>query len=326
MPQGAAYTVEGLVTAFNKQVDSRFNPKLTDLSAIGKSIMTRYNVLPGASADYLFAKFAGGMQEKLGARKYKTLSDAFSMNVKNKKWDDGIALDKVDFERAQAAAKRNPLQGLNIQEEQLLSFKTRAADHPIERALTLLEAGDANTYGVCFDGQNLFDETHAFDIAAGTQKNIVTGTGETLTLIHADVLSAIGALQGFYWTSGDDGAKRLLNPKVAKIDIVCAPALYPKFMQLKTQDNISATESNSVKGYINDIQVHPFTDSDDYYVIDVSDDKRPILCQIEDDLKFIEPSLQSDSYIDEGLLKYGAEYRGDVAYGAWWKAVMVTNT
>ncbi len=324
-----AYTVDGLVIAFNKVVVAGFNKKLKKLSSgLMKSIVKKYNVTPSEVANYPFSKFAEGLEEKLGARKYQTLSEAYNMTIMNIEYDKGIVLERTKFERAQAAASLNPLAGLNIQLDQINSFQVRAVDHPIEKAMAFLEAGDTNTYGVCFDGQNLFDTTHSYGNVAGSQSNILTGGGTTLTLIHEDVLTAIGLLQGFTWTS-DDNHSRLLNPQVTKIDIICAPLLYPKFLKLKQENNISVSEGNMVKGFINDILVYPFSDGDDYYVIDVSDsedDLRPVLFQEEKKLEFNTPNLKSESYIEEGLLKYGANYRGGVGYGAWWRAIQVTNT
>jgi len=327
MPQATGYTVNGLVTAFNKVVSDGFKKTLESLTGTGlaSAIMKKYSVSPSDASNYPFSKFSEGLSEKLGARKYQTPSQAYNMAIPNVEYDKGMILERVKFERAAAAAMKNPLAGVNIYQDQINSFQTRAIDHPIEKAMVLLENGDANTYGVCIDGQNLFDTTHDYGNAAGTQDNTVSGGGETLALIHADVLTALGKLQGFYWT-GADNAKRLLNPRVTKIDIVCAPLLAPIFRSLKAQDNISTSVINEVKGYIGEIHVWPFTDGDDYYVIDTSDDMRPILFQEEKALEFTTPNLQSESYTEEGLLKYGANYRGGFGYGAWWKAVMVTNS
>jgi len=307
MPQAAGYTVDGLVTAFNKVVTAGGIKKVLESltgSGLG-SILKKYNVTPSESNNYPFSKFMGGMKEKLGARKYQTPNQAYNMAIPNVEYDDGMVLERVKFERAAAAAMKNPLSGLNIYQDQIDSFQTRAVDHPIEKAMVLLENGDANTYGVCIDGQNLFDTTHDYGNAAGTQDNTVSGGGETLALVHADVMTAIGKIEGFYWTGSDD-AKRLLNPRVT--------------------NNISTSVTNEAKGYIGEIHVWPFTDGDDYYVVDVSDDMRPILFQEEKALEFTTPNLQSESYTEEGLLKYGANYRGGFGYGAWWKAVMVTNS
>lgn len=329
MGTATAYTVAGLVSALNKIVVPAFNKKLEKLDqGLSKSIMKKYSITPAEIGNYPFAKFLEGLEEKKGSRVYQRPSDAYNMTIKNVEYDKGLELERVAFERAAAAAQASrPLAGLNIQQDQIDSFQTRSVDHPIEKAMTLLEAGDASTYGTCFDGQNLFDTTHDFSNAAGSQSNIQTGTGETATTIHADILSAIGLMQGFTWTDISGSHTRLLNPKVSQVDIVCAPLLFPIMLKLKNQDNISVSEGNMIKGYIRDIHVWPFSDGDDYYVIDASDDMyKPILFQEESRLEFTLPNLQSDAYKEEGLIRYGANYRGGFGYGAWWKAIMVTNT
>lgn len=115
------------------------------------------------------------------------------------------------FERAALA---NSMDGLNIYKQRIAELPIMVKDHPIEMALDMLEVGDASTYGTTFDAQNMFDTTHDYKDSAGTQNNIVTGSGATtVALLLADFQSAKARMNGFYYQQGgsSNAKKRKLN-------------------------------------------------------------------------------------------------------------------
>jgi phage major head subunit gpT-like protein len=111
-----------------------------------------------------------------------------------------------------------------------------AKDHPNELALDMLEVGDAATYGTTFDTQNLFDTTHDYATAAGTQSNLLTGTGVTVATVIVDLGSAISALNAFYYKQGGtaNSKKRKLN-KNMKLLVVCPDELFNVFETIRTR-------------------------------------------------------------------------------------------
>ena len=52
---------------------------------------------------------------------------------------------------------------------------------------------------------------------------------------------------------------------------------------------------------------------------------KPFLIQKELEVELDMPSLQDDSARENKVFTYGAYGRYAVAYGAWWKTIMVTN-
>ena len=202
-------------------------------------------------------------------------------------------------------------------------------DHPVELSFDMIEAGDASTYGTTFDGQNLYDTTHDYGTSAGTQNNIVTGTGVTAALIHADILSVLSRFQTFTYQQGGSTAtskRRKLNKSMEKLLIVAPNELFGVLKDLKTKDKLATGESNTVKGSF-EFTTLPFTDGGDWYMV-ITDDPvfKPFLYQIEKTPELDFPTTQDEQAREQKLFTWGAYGRYNVAYGAWWTTIMVTNT
>ena len=312
------YTFEQLVDAFNKQVNLDFGKILESISSDGAAIIKEYNVDPAAQVNYPFGEFVAGLEEFTGTMSYQDATKAFNFTIDNAEYAKGYKVKSIDFERARS------LKGLNQFQDNINQLQTRARDHSTERAMTLLIAGAASTYGTCFDGQNLFDTTHSYTNVAGTQDNIVSGTGVTMATVQADILSAIQKFAGFYWT-GTDGEMRLLNSNVTKIDIVCPPEMYSVFLQLKSGMAISSVAANIVSGYIGNIIVKKMTDLNNWFVINSNTTHKPIIVQVEKPLEFTYSDTKSEAYRKNRLMEYEVYTSKGIAYGAWWTAVSVTN-
>jgi phage major head subunit gpT-like protein len=204
-----------------------------------------------------------------------------------------------------------------------------AADHPYELALDMLEVGDASTYGTCFDGQNLFDTTHDYGTSAGTQDNVITtGSGVTAAYLITDMGKAIARLNGFYYSQGGTGnsKKRKLNKKL-KLLVVCPDELYAVFEQVRTQGTLATGEENVYKGRF-ELVSRPFSDASDWYLINIddSDNLGLFLYQVEKPVELDMPTPSDESVRENKIASYGAYGRYTVAYGAWWKGVMINNT
>lgn len=319
---GTEYTVKNLVNQFNIALNLDFKQILKRIEdPLKQAVVKKYNSGLVKTTHYPFGEFVEGLEQLTGDMKYQDAAKAYDFTITNVKWGKGYKVDRGEFERAQN------IQGLNFYQQQINELQIRAVDHPYERAMTLLINGAASTYGTCFDGQNLFDTTHSFSNTSGAQSNIVSGTGSTtLAALHTDILSAIGALAGFSRTNAASET-RLLN-KVTGIHIVCDPSKYHLFLDLMSQTDISSTVKNSAKSFIKGLSVYPQLDAKDYQVIDVSESGTyaPIIYQEEVAPEFRTPNTNSDSFRKADELEWDAYYRGQQAYGAWWKAVVVNNS
>jgi len=71
-----------------------------------------------------------------------------------------------------------------------------------------------------------------------------------------------------------------------------------------------------------------FTDTNDWYLIDVSDSMiKPFIISEEEAPKIDTPEMNEQQLREHKMMTWGTEgFSYGIGYGAWWKAVMVTNT
>ncbi len=308
-------------TDYNKEYQS-FEPQFADL-------LHEYESGPVDAVNFPFFGFLTGMEEFTGSRIHQTFPDGYSFRVVNKEWDMSVDIPRKDIERA---ANVNALAGLNPYRQRISEMPRLAKDHPVELAFDMLEAGAASTYGTTFDGQTFFATTHSYSTAAGTQNNVTTGTGATtVATIIADVIKAMSLMNSFTFSqNGTTNSKlRKLNKSMDKLLIVCPDQLWGLFNSALNQERLANGESNPLQSMSTRITVisRPFTDANDWYMINLSDPFfRPFLYQVEKPVELDMPTLQDDNARENKIFTWGAYGRYNVAYGAWWTAVKVTNT
>ncbi|MCA9405057.1 MAG: Mu-like prophage major head subunit gpT family protein [Candidatus Omnitrophica bacterium] len=317
-----------LVAEFNVVARIEYNRAYQEFSPKFNDLLYEYESGPVAESSFPFFEFLKGMEEFTGTRTHQTFPSGYKFTVQNKEWDMAVDIYRKDWERASNMGAMR-LKGLNPFKLRISEMPKIAKDHPIELAFDMLEAGDASTYGTTFDLQNFFDTTHNYGVVAGTQSNLLTGTGTTEANVEADLSSVAQAFDGFYYAQGGTGnaKRRKLNKNWdGTMRIVCPIGLGETFRKLNTKDRLSNGESNPWKGRLDVVTKH-FTDTNDWYAVLVDDPIfRPFLYQVEMPVELDMPTLQDDSYREHKKLSYGAYGRYNVAYGAWWKAIQVANS
>ena len=314
-----------LIDQFNVVARTEYNKSYQAFEPEFKSLVYEYNSGPVASVDFPFYGFLQGMEEFTGSRKHQTFPEGYKFTVTNKEWDMAVDIPVKDIERASEASNISMLNPYKLRVSEMPKI---AKDQPYELAFDMLEAGDANTYGTCFDGQNLFDTTHDYGTSAGSQNNIVTGTGVTAATIHADILSVRARFASFYYLQGGTGnaKKRKLNKSKAKLMVVAPTELEGVLFDLQNKDVLATGETNSLKGTF-DYTTRPFTDTSDWYAVLIDESIfKPFLLQIEKPAELDMPTVNDEIYRERKIFTYGVYARHNVAYGAWWKAIQVTNT
>lgn len=316
--------VKALLALFNAAAKTQFNLAYQTVEPQIKGLLYEYPSGPVETVNFPFFGFFTGMSLFTGTSQFESFPEGYKFEITNKEYQGGVEIKAADIERA---ANVNNIAGLNIYKQRIGEMPQMAKDHPNELALDMLEVGDASTYGTCFDQQNLFDTTHDYATAAGTQSNLLTGTGTTVAGLITDLNSALGALNGFYFTQGGtaNSKKRKLN-KTLKLLVVCPDELFASFEAIRTQSFINSTENNW-KGRF-DLVSRPFTDTNDWYLINVdqTDNLGLFLYQVEKPTELEMPTVNDESYKMHKRFKWSAYGRYAVAYGAWWKGVMTTNS
>jgi phage major head subunit gpT-like protein len=325
---------EDIVADFNLSAKTEFNKQYEMLEPELQNFALKYNAGNVSNSKFFINMLFGDVKEWKGTQEYEKVDKVIQQQIDHTEYFvEGVEIFQRDFKRAQAA---NSITGLDMYTKMIGDRAMRAKDAPYEIMLDLLEAGDASTYGTCFDGQNLFDTTHAFNSTAGSQSNLLTGTGVSTAQLSDDLKSAISALKGFYYeTDTGNGAnkkKRYLNKSGMKLVVVCDATLYAKFNDLRTIENIvidtnGGTQSNSLRNTF-EVVTRPFTDLNDWYLMEVSNPTaKPFLISMEDEGTLKTPADNPEALTNLQVFRYA--YNGlsfGVAYGAWWKAVQVTNS
>lgn len=322
---------EEVVADFNLSAMTEFNKQYEMLEPELQNFAFKFNAGNISQSKFFINMLFGDVKEWKGTQEYEKVDKIIEQQINHTEYYvDGVEIFQRDFKRAQAA---NSITGLDMYIKMIGDRAARAKDAPYEIMLDLLEAGAASTYGVCFDGQPLFDTDHDFNSSAGSQSNLLTGTGTTLYQLAADLKSALSALRGFtYSTDTGNSAnkkKRMLNKGKLKPVVVCDPSLSQKFEDLRTLENIannSGSETNSLRNSF-EVVVRPFTATTDWYVLDVSNPtQKPFLISMEDEGILRTPADNPEALTNLQVFRYA--YNGlsfGVAYGAWWKIVKVNN-
>lgn len=319
-------TIEQLIAQINVIVRTDFNRNYQEFEPQFKDLMHEYQSGPVASNSFVFSEFLTGIEEFTGSRKHNLFPDTYKFTVVNKEWDHAIDIKRRDLERA---ALINSIDSLNIYTQRIGDLPKLWADQPVELAFDMLEAGNASTYGTTFDGQTFFDTDHSYSTSAGSQSNIVTGGGATtVALLIADIQACWARFDGFTYNQGGTGnsKKRKLNKSMNKILIIAPTQLGSLFRTALTQERLASGESNPVAGTF-ELVTRPFTDTNDWYMVILDDPFfRPFLYQIEKPVELDTPTPQDESARERKVFTWGGYARHNVAYGAWWTAIKVTNS
>lgn len=320
--------VKSLLALFNVAARTEFNRAYQQIEPEIKGLLYEYPSGPVEKTNFPFFGFLRGMEEFTGTSSYQTFPDGYNFDVVNKEWQTGVEIKSRDIDRA---ANVGNITGLNVYKQRIGELPQVTADHPYELALDMLEVGDANTYGTCFDGQNLFDTTHNYGTTAGTQSNIITsGSGVTPANLITDMTTAITRMNGFYYMQTDattgNSKKRKLNKKM-KLLIVCPDELYGVFEQVRSQRILASGEENPMYNRF-ELVSRPMSDANDWYMmnLDESDRLSLFLYQVEKPVELEYPTTKDESYKNNKVFQWNAYGRYNVAYGAWWKGIMVVNS
>lgn len=322
----AKQSINNFLVDYNKVVKIAFDKTYMELDPKFKGFAFAFNSGFVETVDFPITKFLSNIELFDGTRKHHTPADAFKFTVTNKVYDDSVDIDRMKMKRAAASAS---IIGLDMYTKQIESMGRAMKEHPYELMLDMLEAGDASTYGLTFDGQNFFDTTHSYDTAAGSQSNLLAGTGATTTaLLSADLTSAMSAMNGFFYVQGAGSAnskKRKLNKEI-KPTVVCPSELWGLFRDLQQSSQI-ANNSNIWQNAF-ELVSRPMTDANDWYLLNDASDisGKPFIVQTEEAATLDMPSENDDSVKEHNVYTFGARRSGATAYGAWWGAIQVTNS
>lgn len=186
--------------------------------------------------------------------------------------------------------------------------------HINNRVFTVLDAGDSTTYGLCYDGQNFFDNDHV-DKGGEYQTNQDNEFGLALSIDNFETVWV--AAQGF---KDDAGEELGFNYDL----LVISPSLFREAQNIIKNEWAYDTVNREINPYMGILKqpiVSPELSATAWFLIASSEEIKPLIVAIRE-----QPNLQSawfDPNTTEGGTWYWKFYaRYEVYYGYWPLAVM----
>lgn len=254
------------------------------------------------------------MQEMKGEIQPKGLFE-HSFTIANKEWEASLRVHK-------RAWKREIKTGML--KKNVMGMGKRCANHRLKRLTQILELGESE---LCLTGQYFFDTDHSWGISGAWSNDLTYDAASTTTLTSIEAMLILDAADIKHRSAKDDQGE----PMGGKLTDVMPPVEYlPAFRKLQTSGQISdgTTEiSNPWKDNFNIITNQYIASASTrprVYTLDLSDELKPFIFQLEEDVILEELLEGSDEYVKTGFMvfKGGASY--ELGYGLPFLATITT--
>lgn len=271
-----------------------------------------------ASEDIKWLGMSPVMREWVGGRAAQGFRSN-GTNVVNKVFEASVDVDIDDIRRdktGQFMARIDELPG-------------RAQQHRAKLLTDLILAGEATT---CYDGQYFFDTDHS-EGSSGTQDNDLVfdisdnGTGGTATAplastIQGAVLKAVQAIMGFKDDRGEP-----MNEGAMNFEVHVPVTFMGETIKALTMPLVGGGDSNVLLS--NQFRLTPvinprLTWTTKLAVYNTDGTTKPFIEQVEQDPMIDAVAEGSEMEIKERKHLYTVTRIGNVAYGMWQKACLVT--
>lgn len=256
-----------------------------------------------------------GLSEFIGGRKIDELKE-YSFSITNKDWQSAVRIQRKDMRRDK----------MGMVETRVSQIGPRVARHPAKLLSQLMMDGEASA---CYDGQYFFDTDHQ-DRDEGSQSNDIT-----VTISDADVPTAadmtdgiMAAIQAMY-AFVDDQGETVNEDAMSFMVQVPTPFLRPALEAVTAL--LAAGGGTNLLPAISDkfdikVQVNPRLTSwtTKFAVFRTDGGVKPFILQEEYEPEPWALGPDSEHCIQTGECMYGADWGGNVGYGDWRAACLVT--
>ena len=274
-----------------------------------------------ASETYKWLGMTPAMREWVGGRQGKGLREN-GITIANKTWEGTLKIP-VDWIR------RDKTGQIQIRINELAS---RAAELDSKLLSLLINAGGANTYGVCYDGQYFFDVDHS-EGDSGTQTNALeasdysdlnVGTAANPTVAEMN-LAILKTIQHMFGLKDDQGepinamAKKFLVMVPVNMMGAGMGAVYSKIVNASggAYDN-TLPASAAAQGFDVQCVVNPrLTSTTDLFVIRTDAPAKALIRQEEEPLSVNALAEGSEHEFKNNEHLYGTKRICNVGYGYW---------
>lgn len=268
-----------------------------------------------ATETYAWLGSSPAMREFIEGRSPAELSEN-SFQINNKDYEGSIKIETKDMRRDKTGQ-------IQIRVNQL---SDRANDHPAKLLSTLIINGES---ALCYDGQFYFDTDHS-EGDSGTQSNDITVDVTTTTAPTAAEMSTaiVAAIQQMFTFKDDRGEP--MNQAAAAFTVMVPPVLMGVALEavsaLLGEGGKSGTLAASLSSYFKvRVVVNPrLTWTTKFAVFRTDEAAKPFIVQ-EEGLPDILALGEGSEYeqINKQQL-FGIDWSGNVGYGYWQFACLVT--
>lgn len=268
-----------------------------------------------ASEDYAWMGTSPALREFIGGRTPAELRE-LSFSITNKDYEGSITIKSKDM-------RRDKLGMIQVRVNQLAD---RANDHPAKLLSSLIIAGESTT---CYDGQYYFDTDHS-EGSSGTQSNDITSSASSTTAPTTEemsnaIMAAIQAMLGFKDDRGEP-----MNQSAREF-VVMVPASFTKAALMAVTALLGSNGGSNAIPALRDnfnvtVTVNPrLTWTTKFAVFRVDEAAKPFILQEEAagaDVVTLGEGSEYEQLNKECL--FGVDWAGNVGYGYWQYAVLVT--
>ncbi len=275
-----------------------------------------------ASEDYAWLGSTPALREWIGGRNAKGFREN-ELTIKNRHFEATMEVLVKDMRRDK----------MGMIAARVGDLVKRAMTHPASLLTTLIEDGESTE---CYDGQYFFDTDHS-EGDSGTQSNdlsvdisalAVATAGSTTAPAVAEFQGAIAqGVQQMMSIVDDKGEP--INEELNNILVMVPVPFYNVAMQAlatpaqvaETQSVLSALQSDySIRAVVNP----RLSWTTKFALFDAGAAIKPLIFQRETAINVASKAEGSEFEFDHKAHQYGVDYWGNVAYGLWQKACLIT--
>jgi phage major head subunit gpT-like protein len=275
-----------------------------------------------ASETYPWLDATPALREWVGGRNAKGFKEN-SITVINKDFEATIEVLVKDLRRDKFGMIRARIDEL----------VRRAMAHPAKLITDLIIAGEDHT---CYDGEYFFDTDHA-ESGSSQSNDLAIDISNLPAAVHGSsylipsvaeiqgcIAQAIAAIVSFLDSAGEP-----MNESAMQFLVMTPVVFYPQVMQaVATPAQIAETQTalTAFKGKFNiKVEANPrLTWTSKFAVFNTDGAIKPVIFQRETNYNIGAKAEGSEYEFDNKRHQYGIDYSGNVAYGLWQKACLVT--
>ena len=278
-----------------------------------------------ASEDYAFLDVVGPLREWVGGRQAQGFKET-DLTIVNKHFEKTMEYKVKDLRRDK----------LDLLKAKVGDLVKRAYTHPASMVSTLIKNGET---GLCYDGQYFFDTDHA-EGSSGSQSNDITvdisalpvsvngtTTNPSVPEMQLAIAQGIQQFMKFVDPSGEP-----MNEDASNFIVMVPPSFYNTAVQAvatpmqvaESQTALSALQQDfTIRAVVNP-RLSTWTDK--FAMFNTDGAIKPFVFQRETAIRVSSKAEGSEFEFDYDMHQHGVDYWGNVAYGLWHKACLVTLT